>query len=182
VTTPRACPVPWEAAVAYFAGELAAAEEAALEQHLFGCSACAAALEPVAAIVAAIRGLVPPVLTRPMLAALGARGVRVREAAWQPGERRLAVFGGDVDVLVHRLLGDLAGASRVDVALRVEGSGELLLTLPDVPFDGGAGELLIACQRHFAALPPDVTFEVTAHRPRGPERVGSYTVRHVFED
>ena len=84
--------------------------------------------------------------------------------------------------MIHRLtelrLGDATG---VGVAVLVEETGDVLLDEPDVPFDRGSSEVLVACQRHFAALPPNVVFETRVRRADGPDRVARYTVPHVFE-
>ena len=56
-----------------------------------------------------------------------------------------------------------------------------MFAVPDVPFDAAAGEVLIACQRHYASFPPDIVFEVTAHRAGGPVLAARYTVLHVYD-
>lgn len=61
----------------------------------------------------------------------------------------------------------------------VEDAGQTMLHEPDVPFDRGSGELLVARQGHFASV-PNVVFETRARHARGPDRVARYTVPHVF--
>lgn len=181
MTARCATPVSWEDAVAYVAGELSLDHEAALELHLMGCSTCTATVTGAAEIAAATHAIIPTVVTRADLAAITARGLRVRESVFAPGDRRPVVFTPDVDLLIHTLGGaDLAGATRVDVRLRDEATGAVLAEEPDVPFDDAAGQVLIACQRHYASFPPDVVFEVTAHRAAGATLAGTYTVLHDF--
>ena len=171
----------WERAVAYLAGELPADDEADLELHLLGCAACTETVARAGAVVEALRALVPPVVSRATLARLQARGVRVREQGFAPGARGQVVFTPDVDLLIHRLEGlALADARRVDVTVVHDGSGRVLVEVADVPFDPAAGQVLIACHRHYASMPPDIAFEVTAHTPDGTTRAGRVTVDHVF--
>jgi len=115
-----------------------------------------------------------------MLESLRARGLKVEENAFAPGERREAIFAKGVDVLVHRLSGfELSGAQRVNVTLRVENSAQVLAEIPNAPFDVREG-VLIACQLHYSNMPPDVVFEVSALDAAGAERSASYTILHVF--
>jgi hypothetical protein len=181
VIAPCAAPISWADAVAYVAGELSLDHEATLELHLMGCAACTASVTGAAEIAAAARSIIPTAVTRADLAAIAARGLRVREGAFAPGDRRAAVFTPDVDLLIHALVGaDLAGATRVDVRLKDERTGAVLVEEPDVPFDAAAGEVLIACQRHYASFPPDIVFELTAHRAGGTTLAGTYTVLHDY--
>jgi hypothetical protein len=83
-----------------------------------------------------------------------------------------------VDLLVHVLHADLAGAERVDVEIVLAGWEEPV-HWTGVPFDPGAGEVLIACQRHYQQIfPADPLFRV--HAVRGGQRthVGDFFVRH----
>jgi hypothetical protein len=50
-----------------------------------------------------------------------------------------------------------------------------------VPFDRDAGEVLVACQRYFAMLPPNIVIEVTVHDREGGESRSLYPIPHVFE-
>jgi anti-sigma factor RsiW len=173
-------PIAWEDLVLYWAGDLAPEKTERLDEHLMGCAACSAQSARVAAVVQGVRELIPPVVTRASLARLRARGTRIEENTFFPG-RQSVVFHSGVDLLVHRLAGaDLSGAARVRVAVRVESTGALLVEDPNAPFDAKDG-VLIACQRHFADLPPDVLFEVTAIDASGTERTARYAIPHVFE-
>jgi hypothetical protein len=57
-----------------------------------------------------------------------------------------------------------------------------MLEEPFAPFDRERGEVLVACQQHFAELPPDVVFDVRVI-PRGgpPARDVRYVVPHLFQ-
>jgi hypothetical protein len=177
-----AAPVPWETLVAYWAGDLAEGDEAALEEHVMGCATCAAESARVAAVTETLRGITPPVVTRATLAKLRARGARIDEHTMAPGEEKTVPMPRGVDFLIHRLGGlDLTGADRVRFMLRVESTGRVLVTIDEAPFDRDEGAVLVACQRHYAALPPDTRAEVTVRDASGAERVTSYLIVHVFE-
>ena len=79
------CPAPigFDQIVDYWAGDLAAAEEARIEEHVFACDSCArelAAAEALAAGIAAVvrEGRLNTVITDGILNRLAADGVRVR--------------------------------------------------------------------------------------------------------
>jgi hypothetical protein len=166
--------------VQYWAGDLEPAESERVDEHLMGCASCSAEAARVAAVVMALRELVPPVLSRASLRGLQARGLRVREDVFAPG-RKAVTFPRDVDLLILRLTGfDLASAVRVRVAVRRESTRELYVEEPNAPFDAQEG-VLIACQRHAAEMPPDVLFEVVAIDATGAERTVGYSIPHTFE-
>ena len=175
-------PLSWETLVDYWSSDAVAAETDRIDEHLMGCDTCSATSARVAAICDAVREMIPPFVAADQLVALRARGLRVRENRVVPGERRAVVFTGDIDLLIHRLAGlDLRGAESVGVTVSVEETGDVLLADPRVPFDSDAGEVLVACQRHFAAFPPNITFEVRARAATGAEQVARYVIPHRFE-
>jgi hypothetical protein len=176
-----AAPLAWERLVDYWAGDLGAAETESVDEHLFGCAACSAESARVARIVQALRTALPAVITAAQVAELRARGLVVEENRFAPGKRQEVRFAPEIDMLVHHLAGlDLARAERVQVTVRVESTGDILLEEHFAPFDRERGEILIACQRHFASLPPDVAFDVRAHEPSGPAPLARFMVPHVF--
>jgi hypothetical protein len=174
-------PIAFDALVAYWAGDLEAAESDAVEEHVMGCESCSAASSRVAAIAVAMRAQIPPIVSREVVADLRERGVRIVENPVRPGERKQVRFAPDVDVLLHRLGGlDLARATRVGVTISVEETGDILFETDDVPFDREAGEILVACQKHFRVFPPNVKFDVRCRDDSGDERVATYAIPHVF--
>jgi hypothetical protein len=181
MSTPCAYPITWETFVAYFAGDLPSAIEAATEEHLMGCSACAALGDRVASITEAIRRTLPPVVGPEDLARLRARGARLKENPVQPGERSSAVFSQDVDVLLHQLGGlDLTNAERVALRIRPEESDEHFFAADSVPFDPASSQVVIACSPHYAVFPPNIVAEIHVHRGDAVTR-HAYTLRHRFE-
>lgn len=175
-------PVPSETLVAYWADDLPPSEVDRVDEHLMGCAACTATSERIARIARAIREAIPPMVSAAKVEALRARGVRIRENVVQSTERRVVFFGKSDEIVLHRLVGlDLSDVERVGVKVIVEGTDQVLLTEPEAPFEPDAGEILVACQRHFAGYPPNIVFEVRARTRSGEERVTSFAVPHVFE-
>jgi anti-sigma factor RsiW len=178
---PCAAPAPWETLVAYWAGDMSAADGEALEEHLMGCASCTAASARVAAITETLRAMIPPVVTRAAVERLRAKGARVLESRFAPGERREATFPRDADLLIFHLTGlDLSRASHVELVVRDEATGSILVAVGEAAFDAGAGELLLCCQRHFASLPPDIEVEVRVHAEDRAESSARYGILHRF--
>jgi hypothetical protein len=181
VSAPCHSPIALETLVAYWAGDLEPAEGDAVEEHVMGCPSCTTASARVAAVSEALRAQIPPVLSSDGVAKLRARGARIVDNPVLPGERKPAVFSAGIDVLLHRLGGlDLARAARVDLKVMVEETGDVLLQTSDVPFERETGEILVACQKHYSAFPPNIEFAVHAYDDAGHETVTHYTVPHVF--
>lgn len=175
-------PLSFETLVAYWAGELPSDETDAVDAHVMGCAACTRTSERVALITEGIRATISPCISRRALDALRARGLRVEENLVRPGERRPLTFRTDVDLLVHRLGGmDLSHTERVHVRVSVEETGALINENPAAPFDAAAGEVLIACQHHFSALPPNIVFEVSTVAAGASKVAATYTIAHHFE-
>ena len=176
-----ATPLAWDELVAYWANDLDPAELDRLDEHLMGCGVCTAESERVAFITEAMRALIPPFVDHARLAALQARGLRITDNPLLPEERRTVIFDATTDILLHRLGGlDLSGAERVSMRVSVEETGDVLLDEPSAPFDRNSGEVLVACQRHFASFPPNIVVEVRTHRG-GAEQVARYPIPHVFD-
>jgi anti-sigma factor RsiW len=185
MTESCAHPIPWATLVDYWAGDLDEAETAAIDEHIFGCAVCSATSARVAAVTEAVREALPPVVSRARVDKLRASGLRVRENAFLPGVRSEVDFTSDTDLLIHRLEGlALADAARVDVSITSESTGQEISALDAVPFDAATGTVLVACQRHYAALPHDTVMTVSIHAPSAPARTARtarYTILHRWE-
>jgi hypothetical protein len=170
-----------ESWIDFFAGELEEAAGDRLEQLLFQCTQCAADAERWGAVAGATGLVIPPVLTREALRALQDQGERMNENVMQPGEHRRADFPDGGRLLIHRLQGlDLAGTDRVNLTLSTP-EGSPLVRFEDVPFDRAAGEVLVACQRHFGrSFPEKIVFEIERHVVDQVEVVADYSVDHVY--
>lgn len=182
MTGPCTQPISWSDLVEYWAGEVDAAEVDRIDEHLFGCESCSALSQRLAQIAAALRNSPPPVVSAADVDALRSRGLVIEENRFLPGEVEVAHFRADVDVMIHRLGGlDLTGVERVSVLIGFESSEDVQFEDYFVPFDRALGEVWIACQRHFAGLPPDVVFEVRAHHGDGAVTSARYSVPHTFD-
>jgi hypothetical protein len=171
-----------EEIVSYWASDLPAADTDRLDEHFMNCSACAEASARIAVLAEGMRTIIPPVVDHAALEALRARGYRIRENPLTPGERKPAVFEAETDLLIHKLAGlDLTEATNVGLRLTVEETGDVLLDDPSVPFDRDSGELLLACQRHFASLPPNIVVYVRVRGASGSESATHYPIPHIFE-
>lgn len=150
VAGPCATQLPWETAVAYFAGELPPTEELAVEEHAFTCAACSGCLATVAGLVAQVRdavraGIIVSALSRASLDQLRARGIRVQEVPITADAPNETTFAPDTEVLVGRVHGDFRGLRRVDLEFHSAYTDPGIER--DVPVET-TNELIIACSRH----------------------------------
>jgi hypothetical protein len=178
--TTCAHPTAFETLVAWWTGELATEDAARVEEHLFACDLCAGAAERFARLAGGVREHLPPVISSTLRDRLLAQGTRIRVTPVDAGVEASAVFGPDVDLLVHALRADLSRAQRVDVEIVIQGRSEPIL-YEGAPFDAKSGEVLICCQRHFQHLSPaDPAFRVHAVESGRRRCVGDYFVRHIW--
>ena len=132
---------PFAKLVDYWFGELPTDEEAAFEEHLFGCGECTAKLEELEALGTAVRaawreGAVRAVISRVLLDAMKKEGLRLREYPLKPGGSVNCTIASADDFVVSRLSAPLEGVRRLDL---VTTAGRF----EDVPFDAAAGEVLV---------------------------------------
>lgn len=176
-----ASPLPVGQLVDYWTNELDAAALATVEEHLFGCASCTAAMERLQRVLGAFRTGLPPAITAAQLAELRTQGLAIEENTFVPGQRREIAFPAKLDLLIHHLGGlALHDAERVSLTVRTESGGVVIHEDPIAPFDRERGEILIACQKHFAAFPPDIVFDVRIHRRAQPPQLATYVLPHVF--
>jgi hypothetical protein len=172
------CPIPNELLVRYWAHDVSDDESEVIELHVFGCAECFEASSRVAAMAHALATVVPPIAIGRDIALAEARGVRQATNDILPGVATEAWLHPGTDLLVHRLVVDLADVEKVSVDV-VALDGPPLVSFDDVPFEPSAGAVLIGCQRHFVEqFPPTVNvFIHRAHRT-GRKSVDKYTIRH----
>lgn len=177
-----------ETLIAYWLGELPAAEEEPLEEHLFACASCSARLEELAALAAGIRatvreGRVAAVISVPFLEALKRQGLRIREYRVAPGGRVDCTLRADEDAVVSRMQAPLAGVKRVDALRRMEVGGNVVFEsrIDDVPFDPAAGEVLHLPSAAWVRGLPANTLRVrlVAVDEAGERALGEYTFAHT---
>jgi hypothetical protein len=155
-------------------------DDPALEDHLFECEACTLEMERIQRVVSVFRDSLPPVISFAQLSELRAAGLTIADNAFLPGVRKEVAFTSNLDLLVHHLTGlVLTDATRVGVTVRSE-SGGIMHDDPFAPFDRERGEVLIACQRHFAVFPRDVAVDVRIYRAAGEPEVATYSIPHAF--
>ncbi len=165
----------------FFAGELDEEAGERLEQLLFECLDCAARAERWGSVAGSAGLAIPPVISTDVLGALHDRGELMTENAMQPGEHRQAEFPEGGRLLIHRLQGlELTHADRVDLILSTT-EGSPLGRFEDAPFDRAAGEVLVACQRHFGeSFPEKIVFEIERRVGDQVEVVAAYVVDHTY--
>lgn len=173
-------PLSLERLTRYWAENLPAAELDAIEEHLLGCEHCSQQSARIAAIAEALRAVPPPAIRRAEVERLRESGLKIAENTFAPGSDHSVHFSRELDLLIHRLVGfDLTNVERLQITVRAESSGEVLAEDPNAPFDVEEG-VLIACLRHYSAMPPDTVFELRARDRQGGERTARYAILHVF--
>jgi hypothetical protein len=168
-----------ETVAAWVLRELAVADSEAFEEHLFACEACTGNARRMQHLIELLSASLPPVLTLARRQALGARHAPLPAVDVEPGQRRRLAIGGSQPVGIWIMHAALAGATRVDLEARAE--GRLLFALADVPFDAARGEVVLACQTHYSALPRVLEVRLEATGPDGERPVSEYILDHEFE-
>jgi hypothetical protein len=138
------CTMSRDELLAWWLGELDAAAEARLDEHVFACAVCAARLTALLALGDAIRretlsGSFGFVVPAAFVGRMRASGLRLREYTVEPGGSVNCTIGPGDDFVVSHLHALLAGVPRLDVILDDPTLGRF--RLDDVPFDPGASAL-----------------------------------------
>ena len=141
----------------YWLDELDATESASLEEHLFECAACTAALEQLAALEDSIRSLhnngyvttiVPTAFVRRMKDA----GMSVREYRLAPHSSVYCSIAPEDDFVAGHLEAPLAGVTRLDAIVEHVDINSIE-RLTDVPFNPADGEIvLLPCTRELRPM------------------------------
>jgi hypothetical protein len=180
MTSACASPIPAAQLVDYWTADLDEPTAAGVEEHLFACTTCTAQMERIQRVIGAFRAGLAPVISPAQLADLRSSGLVIEESSFAPGQKQEARFAPNLDLLIFHLGGlALADAEQVSVTVRSEANG-VIHEDPIAPFDRDRGEVLVACQKHFAAFPRDIVFDVRVQRPGRAADVASYAVPHVF--
>ena len=166
----------------YAAGDLAQAEAAAIEEHLFSCADCGARAAQFDALVRAIQPAVRSAevggfVTDVVLNRLAREGVRVRSFALSPGAIVPCAVWDDDELMALRLRGDFSGASEITLSQRVAGTEVSRATGQIAP---SHGEIIYALPAAWVRQLPVVEVEIVlTAREDGEDRpVGSYTLVH----
>lgn len=185
MTAECASPIADERLIDYWTGDLPAADETSLEEHLFSCADCSARLEGVASVaggVAALarQGRISGIISRALLNRLQRDGVRVRQFTLDPGETvPCAAFPGD-DVVVTALNANLAGVRAV--SLRVTGPGGAIVgAIDDIPVAAAATGVLWATPGAFVRAMPSQQIRLTI-RSADDAVLGEYVLEHTGQE
>jgi len=172
-----------ESLAAWSLGELGEEEASTVEEHLFACDRCAGRTSQMQALVFRVRSLVPPLLT--------AERRRKLESAVNPLPKVVVLAGSSANIYFDKntevgfwlMKADLDGVVRVDCELLLA-DGAPYQSFPDVPFDAGRGEVVLACQIHYRTIgsPGDIVARLTSRDRAGGERVAEYRLHHFFEE
>ncbi|MEA2700386.1 MAG: hypothetical protein QOI66_4657 [Myxococcales bacterium] len=181
MNAPCANPISWEDLVRYWAGDLDPQQTDRIDEHLMACGVCSEASERIAAVTEGVRAMIPAFVSHQQVDGLRAQGLRIVENPVVAEQRKTAVFPLGADVLLHRLSVDLSRAQAVEVTVSDESTGAILMVNSRVPFDPSAGEILVACQRHFGEIDRTILFEVALREPSGATEVSHFAIPHVFE-
>lgn len=174
------CPT-LETSAAWALGELTELENERFEAHFFGCQRCFEQTERMARLMEALRSALPPILTPGRHQRLQARGA-LSAVHVAPGERATIRLGSDAPIGIWVLHAGLGDVERVDFeALTADGS--LAFAVPDAPFDREKGEVLLACQVHYRALPmgPHLIGKLSARQGAETRLLGEYFLDHEFD-
>lgn len=167
----------------YAAGELPAAEAAAIEDHLFACADCGARATRFEALLQAIRPAVRSAevggfVTDAVLNQLSRDGIRVRTFALSPGDVVACAVWDEDELMALRLRGDFGGSSEVTLSQRVAGA-EVSRTSGQVAASSH-GEIIYVVSAGWIRQLPVVEVEVvlTAYKAGAEPTVGTYTLLH----
>ena len=182
-------PVSLSTLLEYWLGELEPARESAVDLHLLGCGPCSTLLESLVDIAGGVRavvrkGAVHAALSDAFVKRLGAGGLRLREYRVPHNGSVLCTVAPEDDLLIARLDAPLAGVERLDVEHLREGGADFE-RLRDVPFDAGAGEVILAPRMERIRALPETTTRIrllamasAGGHPAGERLVGEYTFHH----
>lgn len=171
-----------ETIAAWCLGEQSDAEAHGFEEHYFSCERC---LEQAGRLLRLVRQLhvsLPSVLTPQRRRSLEASRPSLPAARVQAGGRATLSMSAGAPVGIWLLQAPLAQVTRVDLEARTA-EGALVFALPDVPFDAARGEVVLACQLHYRALPgtPELHARLVADGPSGWQPLAEYILDHHFE-
>jgi hypothetical protein len=175
----------WDTLIAYWLGELDAAEEVRAEEHYIGCAQCSRRLEQLAALASGVRALartsgVNMVINDEFLRRLSDDGLRVREYRVPANGSVNCTAAPEDDFVVGRLEAPLDDVRRVDV-LMLDGDGNVEARQQDVPFMPDSGGVIVAPRVAWLRSMPAFTMRLRllAVDEAGERPLGDYTFNHA---
>jgi hypothetical protein len=168
----------------YWFGDLSPMDMEGVDVHLFGCDACGALVDSIAALGQGTReafaaGCVASVGGPRFVGQLVAQGLRVREYR-VPCNGSVNCSAAPQDkVLVGRLQVTLQGVQRLDLAADFDSGGDTVW-LRDVPFDAGSAEVvLLPALAAVRRMPAHVMrVRLVAVEDTGTRELGHYDFHH----
>lgn len=168
----------------YWFGDLEPAQTDAVDEHLFGCDACGAVVDGIAALGRGTReafaaGRIAAVTSPRFVEQLVVQGLRVRQYRVPcNGSVNCSTAPAD-EVLVGRLQVALQGVQRLDLVADFDFGGDTVWQR-DVPFDPTSGEVVLlpalAAVRRMPAHVMQV--RLLAVEKEGTRELGHYSFHH----
>jgi len=178
-------PIAFADVVDYWAGDLTAAEEDRIEEHVFGCADCAKELDNAKSLASGIgavarEGRLHSVVTDAIVNRLSADGLRIRQYTLEGTASVPCAVWADDDLVVARIRADLAEVDAVTIVTR-QASGEEISRVADIAVRPDQREILNAFSAaHLRKLPPTrVLVTVTAQSASGERPIAEYTLEHA---
>jgi hypothetical protein len=174
--------------LAYWLGELDAAAESELEEHLFGCTPCSARLRSLVQIGEGIRratidGNLHGVVPASFVKRLQEAGFSIREYRMQPGGSVLCTVTPEDDLVVAHLHASLKDVQQLDVLYHDVTTGTHH-RMTDVAFDPMSEEVVllpnVAQLRQLGTA--TARAELIAVENRSERVLGAYTFNHTPHD
>ncbi len=173
----------FETLVSYWLGELDAATEADVDEHLLGCERCGREFDDLVALAGGIReafarGALHLFVTEGFVRRLAEQGTTMREyRVPRNGSVNCTLLPED-RYIVARLEVPLEGVKRVDATLDVEGQ---TLAFPDIPFDAARGTVVLvpwaAVLREWPSH--SARLRLVAVEGEAGRELGTYTFNHL---
>jgi hypothetical protein len=163
-------------------GDLELDAERAFEEHYFECELCTDRALALERLLEQLRSTLPPVLTTQRRRELEAQHPHMPAIHVSGGEGGVIRLGRGAEIGLWVMHAPLVGVTQVDLQAS-NGEGDILFALSHVPFDAERGEVVLACQVHYRALPVPARMHVrlTATGPGGQRPVGEYVLDHAYE-
>lgn len=168
----------------YWLGELDAAREVKLEEHLFTCDRCHSHIRQFVDLGRDIRAMVRTgemglVLTASFVTRLQQSGVRVREYRLQPGGSVNCTIAPEDDLVVTHLHAPLGGIHRLDLVGHDDTAGTSW-RFEDIAFDPGSDNISVANDTEALRLLSFATIRMELRAVEGARErlVASYTFNH----
>jgi hypothetical protein len=176
--------VPIATLTAYWLGELDAASETELEEHLFGCAYCSGRLHNIVQLADGIRraareGRLHAVVSASFVRKLKEDGLRVREYRLQPGGSVACTVTPGDDLVVAHLHAPLRDVRRLDLVCDDLTDGTHV-RLQDVAFDPDSDEIVLASNvmklRQLASTTQRM--QLVSVEDATEREIGTYTFNH----